>query len=134
MTFEDHLLDYLRQFLTGQHGQDYEFCETNGDCLEILCIKKDPSAEKCMIIRIFINHERRQLFITNIFLPQALRRHRTGKKLIAIVHYFGTQFNYDTFVADLTDTFRERLFRRKAVQTGIFDMLQITQETNLLED
>ncbi|WP_295664435.1 hypothetical protein [uncultured Mucilaginibacter sp.] len=131
---EDDLQSYIEQVLVSLYGEKYEFSASNYEFIELNAESKERPGDRCGIIRIGFNHQRRQVFIPNIYLPEDLRYKGTGKKLIYIVYYISKQFKYDVYVADLTDSFRARLLKRGALETGIYDMLEIVESTVLLSE
>ena len=129
---EDEIIYYLEQFLTVQYGENYEYSISNYETIEIFAINKTDTRDRFCMIRIGISKENQQIYIPNVFIPTDLKYSGIGKKLIFIVYNVGKKNNYDLFVVHLTDSFREKLLKRGAVTTDVFDTLYIDENTKLL--
>lgn len=126
------MLFYIDELLTQQYGEFYRYELFNDDIIEVYAFNKLDEKDKTSIIKIAINHNYQQVYIPNIFMPQGLKYQGMGKKMIFLVYSIARNFEYETFVTQLVDSFRERLLRRGAVKTNHFDILKITENTNLL--
>jgi len=131
---EDAIVDVLIGVLNTKHSEDYTYEAFINETIEIYAFSKVNKNEKYSIIRIGIQKESAQILIPNIFMPPLLKHKRIGIKLIRILYELGQIYNYDVFVIQLTDSFKESLLRRGALITNEFDILQIVETTNLLED
>lgn len=129
---EDTIVDVIVDILTKNHGQDYSFEGFIQETIEIYAFSKIDETEKCCILRIGVQNLYQQIYIPNVFMPSLLIHQGVGKKLIRIIFEIGQLYNYDVFVVQLTDSFKERLLRRGALKTSEFDILQIVETTNLL--
>lgn len=133
LKLEDAIVDVLVDILTHNHGQNYIYEGFPNDIIEIYAFPKKKEAKGYCILTIGVQNELKQIYIPNIIMPEFLNHQRIGKKLIRILFELGQLYNYEVFVVQLTDSFRERLLRRGAVETPQFDTLQIVETTNLLE-
>ena len=52
--------------------------------------------------------------------------------MIKIIYEVSKMFNYEVLVVDLVDSFRDKLLKRGASETSVYDVLQITNNTNLI--
>ena len=133
MKIEDAISEVLLSVLKQNHSQDYTFEAFENDSVEIYAFSRVKENEKYSIIRIGVQNEFKQIYIPNIYMPPLLKHQKVGKKLIHIIYEVGQIYDYDVFVVQLTDSFRERLLQRGAIQTNEFDTLQIVETTNLIE-
>jgi len=100
--------------------------------VEIYAFSKDDPEKKISMLRVNILHDDRQIHIPNIIVPPMLEHQGLGKKLIRLIFEIGAHYGYYTFVVDLVEGFRNRLLARGALETNIYDVLQITKSTRLM--
>ncbi|MCF5371931.1 hypothetical protein [Pseudomonas syringae] len=78
-------------------------------------------------------HDSQQMQIPNILMPDAMKHHRLGKRLIDVLFAVGEAHNYQLFVVDMVPSFHELLVKRGAVPVDLESVL-ITAGTNLTGD
>lgn len=129
---ENVIAKILISFLNENYAEDYTFEAFIDNSIEIYAFSKLDLSRKFSIIRIIVQNEFEQISIPNIFMPPHLEHRRVGKKLLRIIYEVGQNYyNYQVFVTQLTDSFKERLLKRGAIRTNELDMLQIVESTNL---
>lgn len=118
--------------LVNFYNDKYDFSICDYDCIEVYAHSKKDRADRTCIIRVSVSEENKQIYIPNIFMPIDLKYLGMGKKMIYLIYCLGVNFEYDVFVIDLVDSFREKLIRRGASTCDSYDILHITENTNLL--
>lgn len=126
------IMVYLDQLLTKQHSENYRYELRDDLGIEVYAFNKKDETDRTWIIKIGINHKHKQVYIPNIFIPRGLKQLGLGKKMIHVTYLVANEFGYETFVVQLTDSFKDRLPRRGAAETNVLDTLQIVETTNLL--
>jgi len=128
---EQDIISYLEQFLNTQYGELYTYTASTDDFIEIYATGKlDKSARYCLL-RIGIDVNTEQIYLSNIFIPLDMKHNGIGKKMIYVVYTAAKKYDYDVFVVQLTDAFREQLLNRGALETEEDGTLQIIEGTNL---
>jgi GNAT superfamily N-acetyltransferase len=93
--------------------------------------KQAEATGEALILMLQFNDAKRHVYLTNIFLPQSLRRRGIGKALMAAIRAAANARGYHLFATDIVTTFYERLVRRGAAIVIEDDMVMITPETDL---
>jgi predicted acetyltransferase len=77
-----------------------------------------------------INYEHEEFLIPNIFIPIKDRRKGIGLGLIAFIFEIAKTVNFQLALIQLTDSFRAKMLKRGAIETGQYDCLEIVETTN----
>ncbi len=128
---QNSIIKLLEQFINA-YNDKYNFEVFNYDCIEIYAFDKKDNKKRICILKVGISEDNEQIYIPNVFVPMDLRYFGIGKKMIYLIYIIGLEFGYDVFVVDLVESFREKLIKRGAETCDIYDILQITENTNLL--
>jgi hypothetical protein len=128
---EKDIIFYLEQFLNTQYNELYNYSASNYDFIEIHAVGKSDESNKHTLIQIGISQNSEEIYIPHIFTPMDMRYKGIGKKMIYIVYTVGKKYDYDVFIVQPADAFREELLKRGAAETDEHDTLQITESTNL---
>jgi hypothetical protein len=107
-----------------QRLHDYHIENERGK-IEITGTTDGKPTSLFVLIRVVIRDDWKQLFISNIYLPDFLKHQGTGKKLIKVIYNAAKQMGYELFIAQMTDSFYERMRKRGALQCEQLDMVQI---------
>lgn len=126
---EKEIIQNLETFLNNEF-KEYEYSTSTHDSIQIYAINRKNSSDKWQLIRLGINDNNEQIYISNLHVGN-LKHNGIGKKMISIVYHTGKRHNYDTFLVQLVDSFYERLLRRGALRTNEYDTLMIVDSTNL---
>jgi hypothetical protein len=125
---ENDLVEYLQTILDNL----FWYSVTNeNNIIEINGKSKKTDNSNFILIKVGINHNHREVYIPNIFLPLNLRKKNIGLKMISTVFNCAKKHNYDLALVDMTDSFYERMLKRGAQKCNLHDALQITDETDL---
>lgn len=85
-----------------------------------------------VLLRLYIYHEWKQIQITNIFLPQFMRKNGIGKEIIKKIFNIGKQRDYTLFIVDMVQSFYYRMIKRGAIPAKeVEDAVQIVSNTDL---
>jgi hypothetical protein len=122
---ETFLSPYLKEF--HEYRID-NFC--NGSITVIGKVKELDCAET-IVIRLYIIDE--EIQIPNIFMPDFMKEKNIGKELISIIYNIAKEYNYSLFITDLVNSFYSKLVSRGAVVIKENDVVQITDDTNLMQ-
>lgn len=128
---ESDIITYIEGFLTRHCSENYEYSVLESHAIEVYATSRRDAKDRTLVFRVGVNHDHEQVYISNIFIPKDLQHNGIGKFLILMVFELGKIYSYDVFVVQLTDSFRERLLKRGAVETDTYDTLYITQDTIL---
>lgn len=93
-------------------------------------VNEDDFAET-LIIKIIFNHNEKQVYIPNIFMPDFMRHKGIGKELINLTYKSSKAHAYDVYIVDLTHGFYERLVKRGAEIIDEENIVMITERTTL---
>src|ERR1035437_8017458 len=126
---EKEIIQNLETFLNNEL-KEYEYSTSTHDSIQIYAINKKDSSDNWQLIRLGINDNNQQIYISNLHVGD-LKYNGIGKKMISIVYHTGKRQNYDTLLVQLVDSFYERLLRRGALRTNEYDTLMIVDTTNL---
>lgn len=129
---ENVIIHNLEKFLNQKLNTDYSFSSSFYDsAIQINGIENKSDGANTMFIKVGINKNNEQVYISNIFVPFHLKHQNIGKEMISIIYLSSLDFGYDVFLVDLTDSFYESMFKRGAVECNETDILQITENTKL---
>lgn len=121
--------NHLKPYTSGLHHYSITNSE-NENTIEVLGQKTKDSNSRFTLIRIGINYNNGEVYISNIFVPMEDRRKGIGLSLISVIYQLVKKFDFALCLVDLTDSFREKMLSRNAEETNVFDALQITDNTN----
>lgn len=128
---EEGIISYLEQFLNTQYGELYTYTASTDDFIEIYATGKLDESIRYCLIRIGIDVNTEQIYLSNIFIPHDMKHKGIGEKMIYVVYTAAKKYDYDVFLVQLTDDFREELLNRGALETEEDGTLQIVEEMNL---
>lgn len=118
------LLPYLEKFHTHRIDVSYGEIEVKGQV-------DDKETSKTLVLRVVVNHDERQMYIPNIFMPEFMKRSGIGKQVIARILDVAESHGYHLLIVDLVPSFYNRLVKRGAVVIEEDDIVLITRETDL---
>ena len=129
---ENAIINNLEKYLNQKLSPDYSFSSSFYDsAIQINGIENKPDGDNTMFIRVGINKNNEQVYISNIFIPFHLKHQNIGKDMISIIYLSSLDFGFNVFLVDLTDGFYERMLKRGAVKCDQPDILHITENTKL---
>ena len=103
----------------------------DGNVIEVHGKKSKEDNSRFLLLRMGINFKNREFYIYNIYIPREDRKHGLGFGLLSFIYQITKTMDFELFLADMTDSFREKMIRRKARETTIFDCLQVVDTTDL---
>lgn len=122
----------ISNYLSPYINQLYKFDISNSyDLIEIHGQTNQDQFSRFILLRVSINHEYRQIYIPNIFLPEIMRYKGIGKKLISLIYKVAEEHGYELFIVDMTTSFYNRLIRRGALPCEEDDAVKIIEDTLL---
>lgn len=128
--------DLLSSRLEGMPWHDFEVEPGYGDVrgeLVILCRQKADSDALTKVLRAEFLHDDKQVYITNIFMPESMTRERLGKRVIKAMYEACAKYDYHLLLVDMVPSFYRRMLERGAHRIDE-DSVQILAKTNLLDD
>jgi hypothetical protein len=128
---EKDIIFYLEQFLNTQLNEFYSYSISNDDFIEVYATGKPDESRKYCLIKVGISQSSEEIYIPHICIPADMKHKGIGKKMIYVVYTVGKKYDYDVFLVQLDDAFKEKLLKRDALETDDPDTLQITERTNL---
>lgn len=131
-TIEDEIIRYLAIYLYKNLNDKYEVEYTTHDGIEFLLHDRAIENKTTRIIRVLVYHQTKQVLIPTIFLPKEIHHKGIGKYMIKTIYEVSKLFNYEVLIVDLVDSFREKLLKRGALSTNIYDALKIVDNTKLV--
>lgn len=128
---EENIVDNLEKFINS-FVSNYTFSSSTHNGIEIFGYNKTNKNDIFCLIRVILNNQDNQIYIPTIFVPAEMEHQGIGKKMIYIIYHIGTRYGYDVFVTDLVESFYNKLLIRGAETCDQPDILQITENTNLI--
>lgn len=132
---EEKLFDYLYPYKKMYSSELFEFDVSSSEIFEIFGTYKNfysSEPNECIILRMSINEENKQICISNIFIPEFMTHQGTGKKIISIVFQLAEQFGYELYLIEMVPSFYNKMIKRQALEVeGYSDVLKIVKETKL---
>lgn len=129
---ENDIIKNLETFLSQKLSPKYYFSSSYYDAtIQINGIENKVDGENTMFIRVGINKDNKQIYISNLFVPFKLKHQNIGKKLISIIYQSSLEYCFDVFLVDLTEGFYNRMLKRGAVKCDQPDILHIDKKTIL---
>lgn len=98
--------------------------------VEVKIQQDDSELTRATLLRIAIIHERKQMQISSIVMPEAMKGQGLGKMLIKAIYIPAKAHGYEVFITDMTPGFHQRLLRRGARSCGE-ETVQINDDTVL---
>lgn len=93
---------------------------------------KPEEKTEFILLRLYINHQYKQIYIANIFLPDFMKHKGIGKKLIYKIFMISEDVHYGLFIVDMVNSFYQRMIKRGALpRNECDDAVQIVSETKL---
>lgn len=129
---EAEAFDNIEAFLSPHLKKFHNFrIYDHSNRIEVRGRPKEDDLAETLVVRVVFNHEAKQAYIPNIFMPEFMRHQRIGKELIAIIYRTVRSHGYNLFITDLTNSFYERLVKRGAVVCEEGETVLITDKTSL---
>lgn len=98
--------------------------------IEVKVQQDDSELTRATLLRIGVDHARKQVQIPNISIPGALKGQGLGKLLIKAIYIAAKPHGYEVFITDMTPGFYQRLLRRGARSCNE-ETVQINDDTVL---
>ena len=127
-TIERLIVNYLKAYLDTLENFS---SSVEGNVIEVQGKKNKDDISRFMLLRMGINFENEEFYIYNIYLPYEDRKQGIGFGLISFIFEIAKTMGFALVLADMTDSFREKMIKRGAKETTIFDYLQIVDTTKL---
>jgi GNAT superfamily N-acetyltransferase len=124
----ERIADYLNPYLKKLRDSSIE--NENGK-IEVTGTTDGKPTSLFVLIRIDIREEWKQIFISTLYLPDFMRHQGIGKQLVKVVYNAAKQLGYELFIAQMMDSFYERMRKRGALKCEKPDMVQIVDSTKL---
>ncbi|MEQ8472177.1 MAG: hypothetical protein RIC35_13380 [Marinoscillum sp.] len=122
------VVNYLKAYLDTLENFS---SSVEGNVIEVQCKKNKDDNSRFMLLRMGINFENEEFYIYNIYIPNEDRKQGLGFGLISFIYEIAKTMRFALVLADMTDSFREKMIKRGAKETSIFDYLQIVDTTKL---
>jgi len=103
----------------------------NDNIIEVHGQRKKEDSAGFILIRILINEENGEVLIPNIFVPLEDRGNNVGLGLLKMIFLISDRLSYNVCLVDLVDSFYDKMLQRGALQTELYDALQIVESTDL---
>ncbi|NYT61939.1 hypothetical protein H0A66_06335 [Alcaligenaceae bacterium] len=116
----------LAPYLEKLNGHHYH---AQAGLVEIKILQNNSDAQAALL-RIDIDHELKQVQISNISIPGALKGQGLGKQLIKAIYIAAKPHGYEVFITDMAPDFYQRLLRRGA-RSFNDETVQINDDTAL---
>jgi hypothetical protein len=127
-TIDKLIINHLKKYLDTLENF---YSSVDGNVIEVQGKKSKDDNSRFMLLRMGINFENKEFYIYNIYIPNEDRKQGLGFGLISFIYEITKTMDFALVLADMTDSFRERMIRRGAKETTIFDYLQIVDITDL---
>lgn len=101
------------------------------DYLEIVRHSKRENKDLATLVRMVINRDNRSIEVSNIMIPFEVKHHGLGKKILLEIFKIAKKNNYQLYLVQMVEGFYERMIARGAKMIVPFDMVEITENTNL---
>lgn len=128
--------DLLSSRLESMPWHDFEvepgYHDVRGE-LMVLCRQKADSEALTKVLRAEFLHDDKQVYITNIFMPESMTQERLGKRVIRAMYEACAKHDYHLLLVDMVPSFYRRMLERGAHRID-GDSVQILAKTNLLDD
>jgi predicted GNAT family acetyltransferase len=129
---KDLLAGRITYFLEPYLQQLHHFSVDNaGNRLRVIGSTDDTTSGQYVLIRVYISEETRKMYISNTNLPDFMRHHGVGRKLVKIVYKAATELRYELFITPMTMAFYESMKKRGALQCEKPHMLKVVNSTML---
>lgn len=84
-------------------------------------------------VKAIVKERTKSVHITNIIVSDEISNKGIGKKIIHEIYKVSKENGYRLFMVTLMPGFYKRLIKRGAIKTNIDDMLEITENTRLID-
>lgn len=119
---ETEIFNYLTPLKDKYAEQQFDFdididvsmCD-NDVLIEVYGFSNKEYAPKFILLRLYVRHQRKQIHITNIFLPDFMQYKGIGKHLISKIFLISEEVHYELFIVDMVDSFYQRMKNRGAL-------------------
>jgi hypothetical protein len=129
---EEEIIHFLDIYIYQQLNNEYDIEYFTHDGIQFYIYNKSIKDDSTQIIRVLVYKETKQVLIPTIFLPTNIKHRGIGKCMIKIIYMVSKMFNYDVLVIDLVESFRDKLLKRGASETSVYDVLKINDNTILI--
>lgn len=127
-TIDNLIINYLKPYLDTL--ADFHSTVDN-NVIEVQGKKSKDDNSRFLLLRMGINFDNREFYIYNIYIPNVDRKQGLGFGLISFIYEIAKTTDFALVLADMTDSFREKMITRGAKETTMYDYLQIVDTTNL---
>ena len=132
MQLEQEILSEINPLIQPQLDKCYDHrIDHSYGLIQINCQPSEDVKSKTLLLKLFIDHDNKQVQLPNIFLPEFMRKSGLGKRLISIVYSVAEKHGYELFITEMTKGFFARMIARGA-EPYEDDIVKITAETNLM--
>lgn len=107
--------------------------EDEKSLIEVICRQYADLPTLTLVLRLLFDHRSRQIVVTNILMPQSMEHQRLGKRSIGELYSVAEAHDYELLVAELVESFFDRLVCRGAIVVDE-QTVKITSQTNLVGD
>lgn len=104
---------------------------TADNIINVVGKENEDDISSFTLLRLGISIENEEFLIPNIYIPRKDRKKGIGLGLIAFIFEITKKINFNLALVQMTDSFREQMLKRGAIETSSYDCLQIIETTNL---
>lgn len=127
---ESIIIDRITELLDLVQIDELQFKVEKNEMIEAIAFNIKDGTKTCLI-KIDVSESNNEIYIPNIILPDEMKYMGLGKRMIWLIFMVGDHFGYSTYLTMLTDSFRQKMIERGALQTSQHDVLQIVKQTDL---
>lgn len=127
---ESIMIDRLTELLDLVRIDGLQFKVEKNKTIEAIAFNTNDGTETCLI-KIDVSENNREINIPNIILLDEMKYMGIGKRMIWLIFRVGDHFGYSIYLIMLTESFRQKMIERGALQTSQHDVLQIVKQTDL---
>lgn len=124
------IIDRITELLDLVQIDGLEFKIGKNKMIEAIAFNIKDGTQTCLI-KIEVSESNKEIYIPNIILPDEMKYMGLGKRMICLIFMVGDHFGYSVYLIMLTDSFRQKMIERGALQTSQHDVLQIVKQTDL---
>ena len=86
------------------------------------------------LITLHIDRDQETISISNILIPDSLRFKGYGKEIINEIYKIASKHKYRVLLVQMVDSFYNRMVKRGAKIILTYDVIEITEDTKLIDD
>lgn len=95
------------------------------------CSLVEVSLQSAIVVRCVIDRDEKIVCLTNFHLPNYLRGRGLGLKLLSQIFNICQKLDYKLYLTEMLETFYNRLVKRGASIIEPYDIVEVTDKTNL---